>query len=178
MHTTYTLKPHIDNPVDDFSASVMVKRSTQFRWFLTYEISGDTQSIIIPDRAESRKGAKLWEETCCELFVRNPEGEYIEFNFSPSSQWSCFHFDRYRSGMRDLKLDNEPKMLIDVAPLLFRLEVSLDLVDVASFSSQGGSLFMALSVVIKMQDQRYCHYALGFPSGAPDFHHSAGFLGV
>ena len=93
MPTTYTLKPHIDNPVENLSASVMIERSTRFRWLLTYEILGNTQAIVFPDRARSGRGAKLWEETCFEFFIRNIDDEYIEFNFSPSGQWACFYFE-------------------------------------------------------------------------------------
>ncbi|MDA0831055.1 MAG: DOMON-like domain-containing protein [Burkholderiales bacterium] len=178
MPTTYTLKPHIDNPFDNLSASVMMERSTQFRWLLTYEILGNTQAIVFPDRATSGRGAKLWEETCLELFIRNVDDQYVEFNFSPSGQWACFYFDRYRTGMRDVILGADPTISVTVAPQLFRLEVSLDLTGVGLFSRPDAKLLIGLTSVMKMQDQRYCYYALDFPSGSPDFHHPAGFFGV
>jgi len=178
MPTTYTLKPHIDNPVDNFSASVMMERSTQFRWLLTYEILGNTQAIAFPDRTASGRSTKLWEETCFELFIRNVDGEYVEFNFAPSGQWACFHFDRYRTGMRDVNLDAQPKISVAVTPQLFQLKVSLDLADVGLLGRPDATLFIALTSVMKLQDQRYCYFALEFPSGSLDFHHPAGFFGV
>ena len=178
MPTTYTLKPHVDNPPVALSLVASMSRPEKSKWSLIYELAGCTDSVIFPNESLSGKGRSLWEETCFEFFVRHPEGEYLECNFSPTGQWSCFTFSGYRCGMEDVDLRNDPKIVVDNHSERFRLEVLLDLGGVGLSKYSEPDLVIAITVVLKMRDQRYCYYALDFADGQPDFHDLAGFSAI
>ena len=178
MLTTYTLKPHADNPLVDLSATASVSRSGKSKWLLTYELAGCTESIVFPNESFSGRSKNLWKETCFEFFIRHPGGEYLECNFSPTGLWSCFSFSGFRRGRRDIDLQNKPKISADNSSGGFKLGVLLDFNGVLLTKYTEPKLFIALTIVIKMRDQRYCYYALGFPNGQADFHHEDGFLAI
>ncbi len=175
MRTTYTLKPHADNPVANFLVTAAVDRKSQMSWCVAYEIAGPIDQISLPRHFTRGVSVRLWEETCFEFFIRRVDGQYVELNFSPSGQWSCFSFKDFRIGMDDLRLEDEPKMLVRSSMGKFALEVSVDLAKVKVFDRSDRQLQVSPTVVIKMKDQRYCYFAIDFPDGAADFHHSNGF---
>ncbi|MDC1310912.1 DOMON-like domain-containing protein [Burkholderiales bacterium] len=178
MPTTYTLKPHADNPPIDLSVTASISRPETSKWLLTYELAGRIESIIFPNESVSGRGSNLWKKTCFEFFVRHPDGEYLECNFSPAGLWSCFSFNSYRRGMRDIDLQNWPKISADNSSGRFKLEVLVDLNGVGLSKYTEARLYIALTIVIKMRDRRLCYYALDFSDGQPDFHHADGFLAV
>jgi len=178
MPTTYTLKPHVDNPPVDLSVAVSMSRPQKSKWMLVYELVGRIDSIIIPNESLFGNGRNLWEETCFEFFVRHPDGEYLEFNFSPTGKWSCFSFSSYRCGMTDLELRNDPKSVVKSHAEKYRFEVSLDLDGIGLKKYSEPELVIAITSVLKMRDQRYCYYALDFADGQPDFHDMAGFRAI
>jgi hypothetical protein len=175
MTITYTLKPHADNPAANFLVTAAVDRKSQMNWRVVYEIAGAIDQISLPMHFSKGVGVRLWEETCFEFFIRRLDGQYIELNFSPSGQWSCFSFKDYRVGMDDLRLAGEPKMSTRSSMGKLALEVSVDLAKVKVFDRSDLQLQVSPTVVIKMKDQRYCYFAIDFPDGAADFHHSDGF---
>ena len=178
MPTTYTLKPHVDNPPVDLSVVASLSRPEKAKWLLAYDLEGSTEPIIFPKPSSLSRGGDLWQETCFEFFVRHPDGEYLECNFSPSGQWACFSFAGYRRRMKKMNLQNDPKILVDSSAGRFRLEVLLDFngVDLSKYLEP--ELLISLTIVIKMRDQRYCYYAMNFPDGQADFHHLDGFWKV
>ncbi len=128
-------------------------------------------SVPAPDGPTRTDG--LWRTTCFELFLKPIGSEaYIEFNFSPSTQWAAYAFDGYREGMRPLPLDVAPH--IDPEPasdaqthdLLFALEADVDL-----SALPPEALLMGLSAVIEDAGGAKSYWALAHPPGPPDFHH-------
>jgi len=67
---------------------------------LAYRIEGDLARLRIPAPRPARVADKLWQHTCCELFVAEAAGPgYHEFNFSPSGEWAAYRFTDYRQGL-------------------------------------------------------------------------------
>ena len=68
---------------------------------LSYEVP-ETRNLIWPSYSKLIRGDRLWLSTCFELFLgTEDESQYIELNVTPSGAWNCYHFDQYRSGMRE-----------------------------------------------------------------------------
>lgn len=63
-----------------------------------------------PEFQSMIRGHELWQHTCLECFIADPESTaYVEVNLTPSGAWNAYHFDAYRQGMReaaDIKLEN------------------------------------------------------------------------
>ena len=64
-----------------------------------YLLEGDLDRLRVPRARTPRIAERLWQHTCCEVFVAC-EGSpaYHEFNFGPSREWAAYAFVRYRDG--------------------------------------------------------------------------------
>ena len=56
-----------------------------------------------------------------------PDGQYIEFNFSPSGCWAAYRFDAYRSGMRLAALPVDPVVTCRSEADALALDIALTL---------------------------------------------------
>src|SRR5467141_2606655 len=75
---------------------------------VTYSLKGQLDRLRIPPPRPPRIAARLWQHTCCEIFVaRQSLPGYHEFNLAPSGEWAAYAFARYRDGapLVDEKLD-------------------------------------------------------------------------
>lgn len=128
--------------------------------------------ILLPPPGECVRADNLWKATCFELFLRPPGAEsYLEFNFSPSSDWAAYRFDRYREGRRDLEVTFDPEIWVSAGDGRY---VSLD-IDVDVSSAKSGPTAMGLSAVIEEVDGTKSYWALAHAPGPPDFHNPACF---
>ena len=133
---------------------------------LEYAIEGRIEELRIPAPGTPRFAERLWQHTCCEVFVaRGGSPAYLEFNFSPSGDWAGYAFERYRSGAAF----DAPDPKIAVRTSAGRLELD------ASIQVQPGRLRLGLSAVIEHIDGRISYWALRHPAGKPDFHHPEAF---
>lgn len=79
---------------------------------LTYEIGGNTDTLVLPavkDVPELRD--RLYESTCLEFFFQarsHGQKGYFELNLSPSGDYACYDFVDYRR--RDSSYAAGPKM--------------------------------------------------------------------
>jgi hypothetical protein len=162
-----TLQPHPATPcraIDRFVVDIVRPGPDRLR--LNYVLTGRIGEVAWPAPATSARVDELWRRTCFEAFARQPEQEaYFEFNFSPSTQWAAYGFDRYRrQGARDLVCAApgiETRTSADSYEMLVTLEV------------ETGRL--ALAAVIEETSGAISYWALAHPPGAPDFHHGDGF---
>ena len=158
------LIPHPASPpreVDIVQVEADIRRGAST---LAYRVAGG--SIRVPSPAQPVRADGLWRSTCFELFVK-PEGgeEYFEFNFSPSTQWAAYRFDRYREGMRDQPL---------AVPTIELTEDGIHVVvDLGGLPA--GHWRVALTAVVEEQDGTKSYWALAHPSEKPDFHDDACF---
>lgn len=162
------LKLHPDSVCDAVtSIEVEAARNPLSRGLsLQYWPMGNLEGLRISPPFKVERRDELWRHTCFEAFVRSSHhAEYYEFNFSPSGGWAAYRFDRYRSGMADLSIDDPIKMT--------RSEGSPITLDLASLSELPNeeSWRIGLSAVIEETNGRLSYWALRHPPGKPDFHH-------
>jgi hypothetical protein len=111
-------------------------------------------------------GERLWQHTCCEIFVAPQAGAaYHEFNFSPSGEWAAYAFERYREGGSLTVAD--PGIAVRRSAQRLQLDASIRI--------EAGKLALGLAAVIEEQDGRLSYWALRHPAGKPDFHHREAF---
>lgn len=148
------------------SLKVRIERSPQ-ALRLAYVLEGEIGRLRIPERRAARAAERLWEHTCCELFIARPgESSYREYNFSPSTQWAAYEFEAYRARARALEVSPE----IEVVQTADRLELGAAVPCTAS-----GKLIVGVSAVIEERSGELSYWALRHAAGKPDFHHRDAF---
>ena len=142
-------------------------RENGARLRVAYRIAGDLARLRIPPPGAPGRTERLWEHTCCELFVgRRGEAAYHEFNFSPSGEWAAYAFSAYRSGAPAQA--TAPAIAVRVSGGLLELDVAVQ-------APADGALRIGLSVVIEELSGTCSYWALRHPAGRPDFHHPEAF---
>jgi len=134
---------------------------------LSYVVSGEISDLRLPSVVASVRADELWRHTCFEAFVRPSAGPtYYEFNFSPSTQWAAYRFDRYRSGIRVATEIGAPRIEVRSDEATFTLQAALELDGLSS------PLHLGLSAVLEETNGRKSYWALAHPPGKADFHHA------
>ncbi|MFN0315884.1 MAG: DOMON-like domain-containing protein [Burkholderiales bacterium] len=119
---------------------------------------------------------KLWLHTCFEVFIKSPgEENYYEFNFSPSTRWAMYRFDRYREGMPPENFDQPPRIALSQSERVLALECSAGLAQCRDLA-RAAEYQLAVCAVIEDHDGYLSYWALAHPPGKPDFHHRDGFV--
>lgn len=143
-----------------------------------YELADAGASIAwpAPTPAPARLD-KLWERTCCELFVHPDEGPaYLEFNFSPTGDWATYAFAGYRERLADPPMaapgiraaHGAARAAGAGAWLEVRLELPVPLGE--------GARFGLSAVLARADDASVSYWALAHPRPSPDFHDEAGHV--
>jgi hypothetical protein len=161
----YSLKPHPDFPAASTSTIRVYGDSDGHSVVLSYVLRGDPPAI--PPPAAPLRTDDLWRTTCFELFLQNSDGGYVEFNFSPSTQWAAYAFTRYREGRSDLAMAVAPI----IAPIENGIRVSADLSALSGASWRAG-----ITAVIEAKDGTKSYWALAHAPGPPDFHNADCFI--
>ena len=143
-----------------------VERASPTLLSVRYRIAGTLEQLRIPLPRTPAPGERLWEHTCCEIFVAPSGGAaYREFNFSPSAQWAAYAFAAYRDGA--------PLAVPDPKIAVRRFADALELQ--ATIAAEPVALRVGLCVVIEHRDGALSYWALRHPPGKPDFHHRDAF---
>ena len=172
---TVTLACHPETPTDAVRGiAARVSRTPGGRLAVTYILDGDLGRLRVPAPRASRIGSRLWQHTCCEIFVaaRGSPG-YHEFNLSPSGEWAEYAFDSYRTPQVTASRAASPDPQVAVRTSAGKLE--LDAVIRLPTTHSGRELSLALSAVIEDRQGSLSYWALRHPPGGPDFHHSDAF---
>lgn len=135
---------------------------------VTYTVEGNLEKLVIPAPREPRIAERLWQHTCCEMFIaRKGAAAYHEFNFSPSGEWAAYAFTGYRAGGR---LGGE-----ELAPRIAARRSASQLVLECVVPFPGDGLVLGLSAVMEARGGGLSYWALNHPPGRPDFHHREAF---
>ena len=167
----WSLIPHPDFPPGAVEAvQVELDFSTAGVSTIWFTAFGDLDSLVLPPEAQPRRIDGLWKTTCFEMFVRKPSRlSYLEFNFSPSTEWAAYQFEGYRSGMAPAQLAHDP-VLSSTKIGWFEQHVTLPL------DFTGERHLFQLASIIEETDGSKSYWALKHPPGAPDFHHPDCFV--
>ena len=161
-----SLTPHPDAPSAKVTAVEVELIATLDDLMISYFVSG-SEDLIVPERKAAVRRDGLWEATCFEAFLKPVGGEaYFEFNFSPSTEWAAYHFERRREEKSDLPRPVDPFLTRGEDPSDPVLEVDLDLSGLS-----GMDMRLGLCAVIEEKGGRKSYWALAHPLGDPDFHH-------
>jgi hypothetical protein len=160
------LERHPDSPCAALRGiEAAVSRGAGGELEVAYVLEGEIDRLRIPPRRAARAAERLWQHTCCELFVaRDGAPGYREFNFSPSGEWAAYAFARYREG--------GPLSVPDPRIAVKRRAGRLELTATIEASSP---CRIGLSAVIEEQNGILSYWALKHPPGKPDFHHRDAF---
>ncbi len=166
----YQLTPHPAAPPRSVkSVEVEITANDLCEMMLDFRIDGD--KVVIPEWRSGSREDGLWNSTCFELFLGTTNSDsYFEFNFSPSSQWAAYRFEKYREGMTDQPMKVEPHVEFDLDKPL-ELSVDLDLSDMPWAPLMGN-----LAAVIEEEGGHKSYWALAHSSGPPDFHNRDCFI--
>jgi len=169
------LKPHPETPCAAVSEiEVELWRTQSGGLVLRYVATGLIRDVQFPAFSGWTRADGLWEHTCFEAFIRAAGGQtYCELNFSPSSQWAAYVFDRYREGMREA-CDIHPQVEMKYGEGLYELRayIARDQLEALSLRAPWR---VALSAVIEQENGEKYYWALKHPPGKADFHHADGF---
>ncbi len=172
----HALKLHPDSRSKSVTAiTVDVKRPSASTIELNYVAEGDISRVAIPPRAKSQHRDELWKHTCFEVFLRNPAGlGYVEFNFSPSTEFAGYGFTGYREGMNSQhRTKPDVSFVSDARRLDLRASVWMGRID---HIDPEGPLRLGISAIIEETDGSKLYWALAHPQGKPDFHHTDSFV--
>lgn len=158
------------NAIARFTASAELNADGWFRF--RYVVHGAVDHIALPAHVAPRHTDELWRHTCFEAFI-TAEGHpaYVECNFSPSSAWATYHFDRYRTRMTTLASIEPPRIGLHTDRDNLVLEAQLQL---GEFTDR--PLRIGLTAVIENKAGGLSYWALRHPRAKPDFHHRGGFI--
>ena len=161
------LLPHPQTPSNSVrSVSARVVKTAGDRLTVSYAIEGDLDRVRIPSPRPPQRAERLWQHTCCEIFVaRKGSPAYHEFNFSPSGEWAAYAFKRYREG----EALDAPDPGISMRKTAGKLELE------AVIPAATAAILVGLSAVIEENDGRLSYWALRHAPGKPDFHHREAF---
>jgi hypothetical protein len=135
-----------------------------------YLLDGDIERLRIPAPRPARVAERLWQHTCCEIFIaRRGANGYREFNLSPSGEWAAYDFTRYREGrlLEDPSLS--PGIVVRHGTGALQLSASIAVPDAPA-------LLVGLAAVIEEDSGALSYWALRHAPGKPDFHHPNGFI--
>jgi hypothetical protein len=140
---------------------------------LRWRIDGAYQ-LVVPPFAGKGRADLLWQTTCFELFLQVPgEAGYTELNLSPSERWNAYDFSGYRAGQRERTLPHEPSCTMRKGEALAIFDA---VVPISALPSAPWQLNM--TAVIEEEGGAKSYWAVAHPSGEPDFHDAACFVGA
>jgi hypothetical protein len=145
---------------------VSIKRKPE-KLQVAYVLEGEIDRLRIPPPRPPRVAERLWQHTCCEIFIAR-EGAlgYREFNFSPSGEWAACSFASYREG--SLLVEVVPEIIVRRAPERLELAASIPV-------KEKERLLLGLCAVVEEANGALSYWALRHAPGKPDFHHPDAF---
>jgi hypothetical protein len=142
---------------------------------LAYAVDAELASLRVPRTRASRSATGLWQHTCFEAFLGTDSGPgYVEFNFSPSSEWAIHGFRSYREGMSHSPQARAPEITVRREAARLELEARIPGVDLPALG-EATRRRVGLSAVLEDNAGRRSYWALQHPRKQPDFHDAKSF---
>jgi len=171
LNLSATLNPHPQTPCSVLRGIEVDLAFAHSELRLTFRFLGDIGALVIPGIEEPVRTDGLWNETCCEAFLK-AEGEagYYEFNLSPSSQWAVYRLDGYRGALQPLDVGRAPVIDCEANGQAFCLRSTIDL-SLLPASVKAAVWRLGLSCVVAEASGAKSYWAVNHPPEKPDFHH-------
>ncbi|MGZ5141850.1 MAG: hypothetical protein ACXWCX_28980, partial [Burkholderiales bacterium] len=118
------------------SIEARLSRSQNGILAVRYVVSGDLDRVRVPPPRTPRIADRLWQHTCCEIFISKNLPAYHEFNFSPSGEWASYAFERYREGAPLMNDALEPRVTVRRNADTLELDVLIHLARLSPMHSQ------------------------------------------
>jgi hypothetical protein len=170
----FQLRPFTAGPlVEKLSLSGFIARTAGILR-IEYKVQGSLECINRPSISPvAHCRHELWRHTCFELFFGIPgEAAYWEVNLCPSGCWNLYHFDGYRTGMREESAVGPPICDIVSDTDLLSLNCTLNFNGIINSFSQ---LEVGVSSVVEAIGGSISYWALKHHGTAPDFHDRRSF---
>lgn len=146
--------------------------------FISYKVQGELPAIDLGEgHPHHARVIKLWEKSCFELFMKNAEDNYIEFNFSPEFEWNCFYFAKKGDALAEYARMDLVKVDILLSLDVFHLIVELDKKKFPENFFKG-QLNAGITSVIKEKNGKLSYWALSHHDTRPNFHDFRSFTAV
>ena len=140
--------------------------------FISYKLQGALSCLDLGSgQPHHARVMKLWEKSCFELFIKNADNNYIEFNFSPEFEFNCFYF--VSAGDKLVEYSRMDSVKIDILLSLdvFHLIAELDKKKFPeSFFLNKTDLKAGITSVIKEKSGNLSYWALSHQDTRPNFH--------
>lgn len=169
------LRPHPSTPGGPLVAIAVTGTRSAGGLDLSFRLDGELAQLAIPPRQPATVADRLWEHTCCEVFIAAAHAPgYREFNFSPGGPWAIYDFTAYRAPA--------PTPALPIAPHAHcrhdhaRLDLTIHLPAAAVGATDDTALVLGLSCVIEELGGQRSYWALAHPAERPDFHHRGAFI--
>ena len=152
-----------------------IKRLDQGILALDYELLAPSDQLIWPGATASpERRDELWQSTCLELFIAQPnEPGYWEINLSPSGDWNVYRLDGYRQVLQAEPSIQHIKLSSQSAADRHQLDARVELPRVLR---QVALLEASLCAVLQHANGSNSYWALCHPGSEADFHARAGFV--
>lgn len=145
--------------------------------YISYRIRKNASLLDLGNGTPNKnRGSKLWEKTCFELFIKNKDNQYMEFNFAPNFEWNCFYFNQAGAPLLEWEQMQTPVIDILLSSEHFFMFVDLKKKYFPSgFFNIESELSVGISSVIKDKSGSLSYWALSHADIRPNFHHFDSF---
>lgn len=156
------------------SITVDVSKANRSTLRFCYRLAAVLKQIRIPQCVTHSRRDELWRHSCFEAFIASANAtQYLEFNFSPSTEWAAYDFDGYREGMRAAPITpSNLNVTSSEDTLVLSVEIDVAALGLAAAERE---LQLGLCAVIENVDGQISYWAINHSMPKPDFHHRDGF---
>lgn len=159
---------HIGAPAIDLTCELNANPTSLF---ISYKMTGNLASIDLGDEdPKHARVIKLWEKSCFELFIKNQNDSYIEFNFSPEFEWNAFFFEKKGDALKEFVKIDKLKIDILLSKDVFQLIVEIDKGKFPTGFFEGQEHLAGITSVIKDKSGSLSYWALSHEDTRPNFH--------
>lgn len=161
--------------IDLVCTTTLSEDSFYIGYQLTQDLASIDMGVYTPHKSRC---LNLWEKTCFELFLKNTNGHYIEFNFSPNFEWNAFYFEKLRGPLKELEMAQVPVLDILNSSDKFSLVAKIPLSSLpVEFQNNIANCDLGITTVIKDRKGEISYWALTHKDSKPNFHHYDSFIG-
>lgn len=146
--------------------------------FVSYRIKKGVSLIDFGDSTPNKSRLlKLWEKSCFEFFIKNKNGQYIEFNFSPNFEWNCFYFDKKGDPLKEWVLMQRPEtdILLSADHFFLFVKIKKEFFP-KGFFDNNSELLASFTSVLKDKSKNLSYWAIKHADTRPNFHHFDSFI--